>query len=177
MKKIFFIIAGVFVYVTNVMAQEVSYVEEMQSLGSVAGQGLACEATKYHTYEMLARAILISKAKSDAEQLSGMQAYNEYKANAFISKIRDGFYNCRSIAYDFDKQAIFKIVLYGDGTIKMPDNTIITPRTEYDPTLVYQKDENIRKKYMDEYYNRVQKIQNDPAFKKALRERQLQDGF
>ena len=177
MKKIILIMFCSLLYINNAGAQKVSYIEEMQALGAVAGQGLACEASKYDTYEMLARAILISKAKSDVDQLTGMNTYNEYKVNAFISKIQDGFYNCRAIASNFDKQQIFKIVLYGDGTIKMPDGTIVTPRNAYDPTLVYQKDANARQKYMDMYNKQLQKSQNNPAFKRALREHQLKEGF
>ena len=104
-------------------------------------------------------------------------AYNEYKASAFISKIEDGFYNCRAIASDFDNQDIFKMVLYGDGTIKMPNGTILKPRQEYDPTQVYETDSNARQNYMDMYYKQLQRTQGDPAFKKALRERQLKDNF
>ena len=160
-----------------VSAQKISYIEEMQSLGSVSGQGLACQASKYDTFELLARAIMISKAASDAEQAKGMEAYNEYKVNAFISKIKDGFYDCRSIANIFDKQEIFKATLYGNGTIKMPDGTIITPRHAYDATQVYKKEPGIRDKYIKLYTEQTRKIHNDPAYQKALRERQMQDGF
>ncbi len=154
-----------------------SYIEEMQSLGAVAGQGLACQAQKYDTFELLARAIMVSKASSDAVQAEGMKAYNEYKANAFVSKMRDGFNDCSSIAAAFNEQPIFKAVLYGNGTIKMPDGKIITPRHEYDATLVYKKDPNARQKYIKRYQEQTKKIHNDPAYQKALRERQMQDGF
>ena len=161
----------------NAHAEGVSYIEEMQSLGAVSGQGLACQAQRYDTFELLARAIMISKASSDTEQEQGMQAYNEYKVNAFISKMKDGFADCKNIASAFDKQAIFKATLYGDGTIKMPDGTIITPRHAYDATLVYKKDPNARKKYIEQYQKQMQKIHNDPAYQKALRERQMQDNL
>jgi len=156
---------------------EVSYREEMQSLGSVAGQGLACNASKYHTFELLARAILITKASSDEEQAEGMRIYNEFKANAFISKIKDNMADCGDIAAAFDRQQIFKFTLYGDGTIKMPDGKIISPRRAYDATLVYKKEPGVREKYMDMYTKQMNKIQRDPAYQKALRERQLQEGF
>ena len=160
-----------------VQAKKISYIEEMQSLGAVSGQGLACEASKYDTFELLARAIMISKAKSDAEQAKGMEAYNEYKANAFISKVKDGFYDCRGIADAFDKQAIFKATLYGNGTIKMPDGTVITPRHAYDATQVYKKDPKARERYIKLYTEQTRKIHSDPAYQRALRERQMQDGL
>lgn len=158
-------------------AKDVSYIEEMQSLGAVSGQGLACNASKYDTFELLARAIMISKASSDAEQANGMKAYNEYKADAFISKMRDGFDDCKNIAAAFDKQAIFKATLYGNGTIKMPDGSIITPRQAYDANMVYKKDPNARNKYIKMYNEQNSKIHNDPAYQRALREKQIQAGM
>jgi hypothetical protein len=177
MKKLILVMISTVLCISGARAQKVSYIEEMQALGAVSGQGLACEATKYHTFEMLARAILVSKANSDEQQLEGMKAYNEHKVEAFISKIKDGFYNCRSIVSAFDKQKIFSMVLYGDGTIKMPDGSIITPRNPYDPNLVYQKDDNERQKYMDIYNEQVKKLLNNPAYKKVLREQQMRNGF
>lgn len=177
MKKFLFLVSVMIVTSGTVKAQAVSYMEEVQSLGAVSGQGLACEASKYHTFELLARAILISKAPSDSVQAQGMKAFNEYKANAFISKMRDGMADCGEIAAAFDKQPIFKATLYGDGTIKMPDGKIVKPRKAYDATLVYKKDPQARKKYIETYQKKIDKIHRDPAYQKALRERQLQDSF
>lgn len=177
MKQIVFVIICFLLFISDVNAQRVGYVEEMKLLGSISGQGLACNASKYHTYEMLARAILISKAKSDLDQLTGMNVYNEQKANSFIQKVKEGFYNCDALAEDFNKQKIFQMILYGDGTIKMPDGSIITPRNAYDPTLIYQKDENVRQKYMDMYNAKNLKKHNDPALKKALREHKMKYGL
>ena len=106
-----------------------------------------------------------------------MDAYNEAKASAFVSKMRDGLNNCRSIAENFDKQLIFKTVIYGDGTLKMPDGKIIKPRHAYDVTLVYQKDPELRDNMMKMYHDTHNKIINDPKYQKALRERQARDGF
>lgn len=119
---------------------KVSYYEEVKALGIIAGQGMACNASKYDTYEMLARAILITKASSDSMQAKGMEIYNEEKANTFISKQFDGFYDCAVIANRFNNQDIFNMTLYADGTIRMPDGQIFTPRNPYDVTLVYKKD-------------------------------------
>lgn len=131
----------------SVQAQQaVGYMEEVKALGSVAGQGMACGASKYETFEMLARAILITKAVSNKNQADGMYAYNEAKANAYFSKQMDGFYMCDDINRRFDNQAIFEATLYADGTIKMPDGRIFTPRQPYDATLLYNKNSNERSK-------------------------------
>jgi len=159
------------------VAAEPTYLEEVKSLGFVSGQGLACQASKYDTFELLARAILISKAQSDDMQEQGMRAFNEGKAEAFISKIRDNMSDCAQINRSFDNQQIFKAVLYGDGTIKMPDGKLVKPRHAYDATLVYKKDPNARDEMIKLYQTQHNKILNDPNYKKALRERQARDGF
>lgn len=120
------------------------YLEEVKALGIVSGQGLACGASKFDTFEMLARAILITKASSDHQQAEGMRVYNEAKADAYISKQMDGFFECAQINRRFDNQLIFRATLYADGTIKMPDGQIFTPRNPYDATLVYKKGDNGR---------------------------------
>lgn len=177
MKK-FFIFAIMAIFIAKPSeAQKLDYLEEIKYLGAVAGQGLACDAAKYQTYELLARAILISKAKSDKQQSEGMKTYNEMKAFAFISTINDSSNNCEQINEIFNNQLIFKSTLYGDGTIKMSDGQIITPRHPYDATLVYKKDTDTRKKYLEMYNAQKQKIQNDPVYQRALREQQQKHRF
>lgn len=139
MKKfiLMFIVCNFFA-VSNANAKD-EYIEEVRALGAVAGQGIACGAKKYKTFEMLARSILITKANSNEEQERGMYVYNAEKANTYVSKEFDGFDNCKNIAKRFDKQEIFKLTLYHDGTIKMPDGEVFTPRQPYDVNYVYDK--------------------------------------
>ena len=99
---------------TQAQAAGMSYIDEVKALGAVAGQGLACGASRYDTYELLARAILIGKAANDAEQAQGMYAYNEAKANVYLSKQMDGMYDCQEINARFDNQKIFEATLYAD---------------------------------------------------------------
>ncbi len=148
MRFLSILFLGVF-SVFQVQAQEivaleedgpVSYMDEVKALGAVAGQGLACNSTRIDTFEMIARVILITKARSNAEQAAGMRAYNEEKANAYISKQLDGFYECSQIVRRFDNQAIFEAKIYADGTIQMPDGALYTPRAPYDATAVNRED-------------------------------------
>lgn len=121
---------------------QMPYIEEVRALGAIAGQGLACGSSKYDTFEMLARAILLTKSPSDKLQNDAIYAYSEEKANAYMSKEMDGFYECGDINRRFDKQDIFKAVLYADGTIKMPDGQILTPRQPYDATMIYKNNKD-----------------------------------
>lgn len=123
---------------------QMPYIEEVKALGAISGQGLACGSAKYDTFELLARAILLTKAPTDKLQNDAIYAYSEAKANAYMSKEMDGFYECAAINARFDNQEIFKAVLYADGTIKMPDGQVLTPRRAYDATMIYKKNERVR---------------------------------
>lgn len=136
-----------------------SYEEEMFLLGRVAGQGLACKSQKYHQFELLARAMIVSKAPNDEIQNKGMVEYNTGKANAFIEAEDSNFADCADILPSFENQPIFKNVLYSDGRIKMYDGTIITPRKPYNAAKLYVKD-------------REAFIKADAAYKKYLAQAQ-----
>ena len=123
MKKVA-LISGLLLLNAGLAFSAEPYIEEVKALGIVSGQGLACGASKFDTFEMLARSILITKASSDRQQAEGMRVYNEAKADAYISKQMDGFYECEQINRRFDNQLIFRATLYADGTIKMPDGNI-----------------------------------------------------
>ncbi len=156
MKRLLFLIlsCGVCCFANAQSTITPSYIEEMRALGTVSGTGMACGAPKYATFEMLARAILVTKAISDKNQEEGMIAYNTAKADAFLSKQADGLYNCREINARFNEQKIFKTTLYGDGTIKMYDGTVYYPRQAYDATLL-KDDENANYKEALDIYNKA----------------------
>lgn len=144
MKTKQIVIAMVLSLIANAASAQMPYMEEVKALGAIAGQGLACGASKYDDFELLARAILLTKSPSDKLQTDAIYVYSEEKADVYMSKELDGFYDCANINRRFDNQEIFKAVLYGDGTIKMPDGKILTPRKPYDARLIY-KNNNDRK--------------------------------
>ncbi len=156
MKKILSFLICIFC-ATSSHAQ-MPYIEEVRALGAISGQGLACGSSKYDTFELLARAILLTKSPSDKLQNDAIYAYSEEKANAYISKEMDGFYECAAINRRFDNQEIFKAVLYADGTIKMPDGKVLTPRKPYDATMIYKKNPNSLKEARAIYNGREAKI-------------------
>ena len=162
MKKSAVFCLGVFLTAFTVQAGEfvameddtpVTYMDEVKALGAVAGQGLACGSTRIDTFEMIARTILITKARSNAEQAAGMRAYNDEKANAYISKQLDGFYECPQIVRRFDNQDVFKVKIYADGTIQMPNGALYTPRAPYDVTAVSAENKDQREQAQKIYQN------------------------
>lgn len=122
---------------------QMPYLEEVKALGIISGQGMACGSSKHPTFEMLARAIMLTKAPSQQMLTEAAYIYSEEKANTYLSKQMDGYYQCDAINRRFDNQDIFKINLYADGTLKMPDGQIITPRQPYDASALYKADKQI----------------------------------
>lgn len=140
----------------------IAYLDEMQALGTVSGTAMACGSPKYETFEMLARAILVTKAISDQMQEKGMRAFNSAKVEAFVSKQKKNLIDCDEINARFDKQKIFKTTLYRDGTIKMYDGKVFRPRHPYDATML-KEDENInRENAMTIYQNNKNKTTSAP---------------
>ena len=140
-------------------AAQMSYLDEMRALGTVAGQGMACRASLYDKYEMLARAIMLTKAPNRKILQDGIYAYNSAKADTYLAKPRDGGYLCGEIINLFNKQDIFQITLYEDGTLKMPDGKIITPKNPYDAKQIYKRDDKIQNNLQEVYAGSVEKAQ------------------
>lgn len=130
------------------------YLEDVKNMGYVSGEGIACGAKGYKSYETIARAYLVSAAESDEEQAAGMNAYNEAKARSYLAKRHDGLYDCAEINTRFNQQKIFTAKLYKNGKLKMPDGKIIIPRQEYDATQLYDKNGNERER-LNELYDRI----------------------
>ncbi len=135
----------VFALATPAGAQ-MAYEDEARALGAVAGQGLACGSAKYDTFELLARAIILTKSPSDSLQDKALRIFTEEKADVFVAKQLDNFADCADIVKRFDAQDIFKATLYADGTIKMPDGQILTPRRPYDAGFIYDRNSNVRQR-------------------------------
>ena len=142
MKKILFtsIIA---LHISTFAFAQMPYLEEVKALGIISGQGMACGSSKHPTFEMLARAIILTKAPNQDMLDQAAYIYNEAKANTYLSKQMDGYYQCDLTNQRFDQQDIFKITLYADGTLKMPNGSIITPRQAYDANSLYKADKQI----------------------------------
>ena len=142
MRK-FFLTAFMLLLPWNMAYGQMPYLEEVKALGIISGQGMACGSSKHPTFEMLARAIMLTKAPNQQMLTEAAYTYSEAKASTYLSKQMDGYYQCDAIIRRFDNQDIFKINLYADGTLKMPDGQIITPRQPYDASALYKDDKQI----------------------------------
>lgn len=152
---------------TGGYASAASYLEDVRNLGYVSGEGLACGAKRYPSYELIARAYLVSRAGSDSEQADGMYEYNKAKATAFMDKRGEGYFGCDEVNMRFNRQKIFQSKLYKNGKIKLPDGKIIMPRQEYDVTQVYNRSEDERGK-LNAYYDKVMAKKQRQAVKEGI---------
>lgn len=163
--KIYTLFICALIYANNSFASD--YIEDMKNLGYVSGEGLACGAQKYPSYETIARAYLISSAKSDKEQADGMYTYNAAKVRGYMRKKNSGLVGCEEVNIRFNNQKILQSKLYKNGTIKLPDGKIIKPRQEYDASLVYDKTEDERSK-INALYNKIQSKRKNKAQKEGI---------
>lgn len=147
-----------FLMLATPVSAQMAYEDEARALGAVAGQGLACGSSKYDTFELLARAIILTKSPNDSLQSKALKIFTEEKADVFVSKQLDNFSDCGRIVERFDAQDIFKATLYADGTIKMPDGQILTPRQPYDAGMIYDKNSNVRQRAASIYNKDVSNI-------------------
>ena len=134
----FILFLSLFMFFSKESLAQISYLEEMEELGTIAGQGLACGSRKHDSFEMYARALMLTKAPSDTQLQRAAKIYNQAKAGVVVAKRMDGGYLCNDTIAKFDRQLIFDIVLFEDGTMQLPDGKILTPRRPYDATKIYK---------------------------------------
>ena len=170
MKRLCFYILGAFFFAYPAFSAEPDLITEAESLGEVAGEGLACQASKYDTYELLARAYITTKAPNNDLLVQALSAYANSKITAFLSSAERSFADCAQNRTRFDNQAIFKTVIYGDGTLKTPDGKILKPAQPYDASKLYQKDPTERDKILKAYQSYQNRLLNSPAYQKVLKE-------
>ena len=95
--KITKIIAFLLAFIPFSAYSNSKYIDDVKSFGYVSGEGLACGAIRYPTYELIVRAYLVSAAKTDEEQAEGMYAYNSAKAKSYISIRSLNYSGCSEI--------------------------------------------------------------------------------
>lgn len=144
-----------------------NYLKDVENFGLISGEGLACGVKYYPQYEHIARAYLVSAAKSDEEQAAGMYKYNEAKVRAFMKKKQVALMGCDEVKYRFNKQKILKTKIYKNGKIKFPDGKVIIPRREYDANLVYDRKIDEKAK-LDAMYNKILKKKKVNAQKQGI---------
>lgn len=101
-----------------------------EQLGISAGVALACQVDtdQLKNYEMIASRIIVNPLKTDKEEKEALNIYAKAKLKAFKEQKQKSLMNCRDVLKRFEKQDIFKSVIYRDGTIKMPNGHVVKPQ-------------------------------------------------
>lgn len=101
----------------------------VEQLGITAGVALACnvDTEQLKNYEMIASRIIANPIKTEKEEKKALHQYAQAKLKAFKEQKQKSVMNCKDVTKRFEKQEIFKSVVYRDGTIKMPDGRVIKP--------------------------------------------------
>ena len=151
-----------------------TYIDDVKNFGYVSGEGLACGASRYPTYELIVRAYLVSAAKSDDEQAKGMYEYNAAKAKAYMGIRSLNYSGCSEINERFNNQKIFNSKLYKNGTLKLPDGKIIKPRKKYNPNYLSDRNKDERTS-LNEYYDKVLEKKQKSAKKQGIYQKILKE--
>ena len=101
-----------------------------EQLGISAGVALACQVDtdQLKNYEMIASRIIVNPLKTDKEEKEALNIYAKAKLKAFQEQKKKSLMRCSEVLKRFEKQDIFKSVVYRDGTIKMPNGKVIKPQ-------------------------------------------------
>ncbi len=101
-----------------------------EQLGISAGVALACQVDEEQlkNYEMIASRIIVNPLKTDKEEKEALNVYAKAKLKAFTEQKQKTIMQCSEVLKRFEKQDIFKSVIYRDGTIKMPNGQVIKPQ-------------------------------------------------
>ncbi len=101
-----------------------------EQLGISAGVALACQVDtdQLKNYEMIASRIIVNPLKTDKEEKEALNIYAKAKLKAFQEQKKKTLMRCGEVLKRFEKQDIFKSVVYRDGTIKMPNGKVIKPQ-------------------------------------------------
>ena len=104
-----------------------------EQLGISAGVALACQVDtdQLKNYEMIASRIIANPLKTEKEEKEALNVYAKAKLKAFQEKKKKSLMNCSEVLKRFEKQDIFKSVIYRDGTIKMPNGQVVKPQRPF----------------------------------------------
>lgn len=104
-----------------------------EQLGISAGVALACQVDtdQLKNYEMIASRIIANPLKTEKEEKEALNVYAKAKLKAFQEQKKKTLMRCGEVLKRFEKQDIFKSVIYRDGTIKMPNGQVVKPQRPF----------------------------------------------
>lgn len=132
-KNVFFLFCIGFVLMNSVSAfansRTAKGISITEQLGISSGAALACgvDREQLKNYEMIASRIIANPIKTEKDEEKALEQYAKAKLKAFQEQKQKSLMNCDEVLSRFEKQEIFKSVVYRDGTIKMPNGKVVKP--------------------------------------------------
>lgn len=132
MKKNIWILSFLILTVPSVCfsaSRTLNGIPENEQLGMMAGLALACNAGGLlDDYELIASRIMANPAVTKQEELSLFRGYAQAKLKAYKEQKNAPEVSCGEVLDRFSRLPIFQSVVYADGTVKLPDGKVITPK-------------------------------------------------
>ena len=102
---------------------------DIDKLAITAGAAQACNADsdRMDTYEMIVSRILVNPTRSEKEESAVLTAYAQRKLQTYQEQKASPEINCSEVLARFYKLPLFRSTVYRDGTLKLPDGTIMKP--------------------------------------------------
>lgn len=141
MKKIILsCLCGTLLCTLPVLAEEgartTKGLSDIDKLAITAGAAQACNADsdKLDTYEMIASRILVNPTRSEQEESAILTAYARKKLQTYQEQKSAPEINCSEVLARFYKLPLFRSTVYRNGTLKLPDGTVIKPVRPVQPS-------------------------------------------
>ena len=122
MRFVFLMCLSLSLVCFSAQAKSVQDMSEEEQLGMMAGLALACGSKqKLEDFELISSRLLANKSASEAEEKKRIRVYMEAKWQALQQQKNSSDVPCSEVLEHFNKLPLFNSVVYGNGSVKLPD--------------------------------------------------------
>ena len=110
-------------------AKTLKDMSEEEQLGTTAGLALACGSEKkLEDFELISSRLIANNAATEEEEKQKIRVYMQAKWNALQQQKGGSGISCSEILSHFDALPLFDSIVYGDGSVKLPDGKWSRPK-------------------------------------------------
>ena len=101
---------------------------DAEQLGMTAGLALACGSDKkLEDFELIAARLLANQSPTEEMEKQQIRIYAQAKWEAMLRQKKGNPADCKDILEHFDELPLFDSIVYGDGSVKLPDGAWSKP--------------------------------------------------
>ena len=127
MKHVVFVVLS-FVFVSSAVAQNIRKMSDAEQLGMTAGLAMACGADKkLEDFDLIAGRFLANQSPTEEIEKQQARVYAQAKWDALQQQKKGNLSDCKEILQRFNELPLFNSIVYGDGSIKLPDGNWSKP--------------------------------------------------